>query len=103
MTGTSEYSTFTPSNLHHPPFQTVCHSTTTFIAHFVNQGIAPELIAQILVLFPERPTDNTIEIAVGFAREVGSSKKTQQRPTQRPLYVSVPIKRGQVSVIASRT
>ncbi|TFY59534.1 hypothetical protein EVJ58_g5709 [Rhodofomes roseus] len=51
----------------------VCHSTTTFIAHLVNQGIAHEIIAlQILVLLLERPTDDSIEIAVGFMREVGA-------------------------------
>ncbi|KAI0736821.1 MIF4G-domain-containing protein [Fomitopsis betulina] len=51
----------------------VCHSTTTFIAHLVNQGIAHEIIAlQILVLLLERPTDDSIEIAVGFTREVGA-------------------------------
>jgi pre-mRNA-splicing factor CWC22 len=56
-----------------PPLQTVCHSTTTFIAHLVNQGVAHELIAlQILVLLLERPTDDSIEIAVGFTREVGA-------------------------------
>ena len=54
-----------------PPFQTACHSTTTFIAHFVNQGVAHGLISlKILVRFLERPTDNSIEIAVGFTREV---------------------------------
>jgi len=48
-------------------------STTPFIAHLVNQGIAHELIAhQILVLLLERPTDDSIEIAVGFTREVGA-------------------------------
>ncbi|KAH9967975.1 MIF4G-domain-containing protein [Russula dissimulans] len=53
--------------------KTVCHSTTTFLAHLVNQGVAHELIAlQILVLLLERPTDDSIEIAVGFTREVGS-------------------------------
>ena len=56
-----------------PSFQTVCHSTTTFIAHLVNQGVAHELIAlQILVLLLEKPTDDSIEIAVGFTREVGA-------------------------------
>ncbi|KDQ59686.1 hypothetical protein JAAARDRAFT_127159 [Jaapia argillacea MUCL 33604] len=51
----------------------VCHSTTTFIAHLVNQGVAHEIIAlQILVLLLERPTDDSIEIAVGFMREVGA-------------------------------
>jgi pre-mRNA-splicing factor CWC22 len=53
--------------------QIVCHSTTTFLAHLVNQGVAHELIAlQILVLLVERPTDDSVEIAVGFAREVGA-------------------------------
>ena len=55
------------------PFQTVDHSTTAFIPHIVNQGVAHELIAlQILVLLLERPTDDSIEIAVGFTREVGA-------------------------------
>lgn len=53
--------------------QIVCHSTTTFMAHLVNQGVAHEIIAlQILVLLLERPTDDSIEIAVGFTREVGA-------------------------------
>ncbi|KAI0259929.1 hypothetical protein BC834DRAFT_903310 [Gloeopeniophorella convolvens] len=48
--------------------KTVCHSTTTFLAHLVNQGVAHELIAlQILVLLLERPTDDSIEIAVANA------------------------------------
>ncbi|KAJ7584937.1 armadillo-type protein [Mycena floridula] len=51
----------------------VCNSATTFIAHLVNQSIAHEIIAlQILVLLLERPTDDSIEIAVGFMREVGA-------------------------------
>lgn len=55
------------------PPQIVCHSTTTFIAHLVNQTVAHEIIAlQILVLLLERPTDDSIEIAVGFTREVGA-------------------------------
>ena len=51
----------------------MCNSTTTFIAHLVNQQVAHEIIAlQILVLLLERPTDDSIEIAVGFTREVGA-------------------------------
>ncbi|KAJ7777836.1 hypothetical protein DFH07DRAFT_565912 [Mycena maculata] len=51
----------------------VCHSTTTFIGHLVNQAVAHEIIAlQIIVLLIERPTDDSIEIAVGFMREVGA-------------------------------
>ncbi|KAI0320321.1 MIF4G-domain-containing protein [Amylostereum chailletii] len=53
--------------------KTVCQSTTTFIAHLVNQGVAHEIIAlQILVLLLERPTDDSMEIAVSFTREVGA-------------------------------
>ncbi|THH08696.1 hypothetical protein EW145_g2516, partial [Phellinidium pouzarii] len=51
----------------------VCHSTTTFIAHLVNQAVAHEIIAlQTLVLLLEQPTDDSVEIAVGFMREVGA-------------------------------
>lgn len=54
-------------------FQIVCHSTTAFLAHLVNQQVANEIIAlQILILLLERPTDDSIEIAVGFMREVGA-------------------------------
>ena len=43
------------------------------MAHLVNQSVAHEIIAlQILVLLLERPTDDSIEIAVGFMREVGA-------------------------------
>ncbi|KAF5352025.1 hypothetical protein D9758_009416 [Tetrapyrgos nigripes] len=53
--------------------KTICHSTTTFIAHLINQGVAHEIIAlQILILLLERPTDDSVEIAVGFMREVGA-------------------------------
>lgn len=39
----------------------------------MNQQVAHEIIAlQILVLLLERPTDDSIEIAVGFTREVGA-------------------------------
>ena len=51
----------------------VCHSTTAFIAHLVNQAVAHEIVAlQILMLLLEHPTDDSIEIAVGFMREVGA-------------------------------
>jgi len=51
----------------------VCHSATSFIAHLVNQAVAHEIIAlEILVLLLDRPTDDSIEIAVGLMREVGA-------------------------------
>lgn len=66
---TSKQPSSLPSN--HP--QTVCHSTSTFIAHLVNQAVAHEILAlQMVVLLLERPTDDSVEIAVGFMREVGA-------------------------------
>lgn len=52
--------------------KTVCHATSTFIAHLCNHYVAHEIVAlQILLLCLERPTDDSIEVAVGFMREVG--------------------------------
>ncbi|EIW71737.1 hypothetical protein TREMEDRAFT_38044 [Tremella mesenterica DSM 1558] len=52
--------------------KTICHATSTFIAHLCNQYVAHEIVAlQILLLCLERPTDDSIEVAVGFMREVG--------------------------------
>ncbi|ORX37969.1 armadillo-type protein [Kockovaella imperatae] len=52
--------------------KTICHATSTFIAHLVNQYVAHEIVAlQILLLCLDRPTDDSIEVAVGFMREVG--------------------------------
>ncbi|OAD80770.1 hypothetical protein PHYBLDRAFT_11102, partial [Phycomyces blakesleeanus NRRL 1555(-)] len=53
--------------------KTVCLAVSTFIAHLTNQLIAHEILAlQILALLLERPTDDSVEIAVGFMREVGA-------------------------------
>ena len=55
--------------------QILCHSTTTFITHLVNQSLAHEIIAfQIFILLLERPTDDSVEIAMGFMHdaEVGA-------------------------------
>ena len=50
-----------------------CLSSTTFLAHLVNQKVANELIAlQILVLLLEKPTDDSVEVAVGYMRQVGA-------------------------------
>ncbi|MCO5549622.1 hypothetical protein L7F22_003095 [Adiantum nelumboides] len=51
----------------------VCHATSMFIAHLVNQRVVHEILAlEILVLLLEKPTDDSVEIAVGFMREVGA-------------------------------
>ncbi|KAI6146189.1 armadillo-type protein [Pisolithus tinctorius] len=53
--------------------KTVCHSSTTFIAHLINQAVAHEIIAlETLIFLLECPTDDSVEIAVGFMREVGA-------------------------------
>ncbi|TKY87880.1 hypothetical protein EX895_003461 [Sporisorium graminicola] len=53
--------------------KTVCNSTAMFIAHLVNQRVVHEVLAlEILVLLLEKPTDDSVEIAVGFMREVGA-------------------------------
>ncbi|GAA5830222.1 hypothetical protein JCM11251_001273 [Rhodosporidiobolus azoricus] len=49
------------------------NATVTFIAQLVNQQVAHEVLAlQVLVLLLERPTDDSVEIAVSFMREVGA-------------------------------
>ena len=51
----------------------VCLSSTMFIAHLVNtQVCSATLAAQILLLLLHKPTDDSVEIAVGLTREVGS-------------------------------
>lgn len=50
----------------------VCLSSTTFIAHLCNQQVVHEMLAaQILLLLLHKPTDDSVEIAVGLTREVG--------------------------------
>ncbi|GAB1320629.1 pre-mRNA-splicing factor cwc22 [Madurella fahalii] len=50
----------------------VCLSSTMFIAHLVNNQVVHEMLAaQILLLLLRKPTDDSVEIAVGLMREVG--------------------------------
>ncbi|KAG0377458.1 pre-mRNA-splicing factor cwc22 [Mortierella sp. AD032] len=50
-----------------------CLATTTFIAHLTNQWVAHEILAlKVLFLLLGQPTEDSIEIAVGFMKEVGS-------------------------------
>ncbi|MCJ1251216.1 pre-mRNA-splicing factor cwc22 [Trapelia coarctata] len=59
----------------------VCLSSTTFIAHLVNQQVAHEMIAaQILLLLLHKPTDDSVEIAVGLTREVGQHLEEMSGP-----------------------
>ncbi|KAF9507851.1 hypothetical protein BS47DRAFT_270663 [Hydnum rufescens UP504] len=65
----------------------VCHATSSFIAHLVNQGVAHDIVAlQMLVLLLERPTDDSVEIAVGFMREVGAFLSQQSPKSNNSIY-----------------
>lgn len=51
----------------------VCNATIIFLAHLVNQRVAHEVLAlEILVVLLEKPSDDSVELAVGFMREVGA-------------------------------
>ncbi|KAI8333434.1 MIF4G-domain-containing protein [Chlamydoabsidia padenii] len=53
--------------------KTACLAVCRFIAHLTNQLVVQEILAmQMLFLMLERPTDDSVEIAVGFMREVGA-------------------------------
>ncbi len=52
--------------------KTRCMSSTRFIAHLVNQQVAHEVLAlEILTLLLESPTDDSVEVAIGFLKECG--------------------------------
>ncbi|XP_068656524.1 uncharacterized protein [Aristolochia californica] len=51
-------------------------ATTKFIAHLVNQQVAHEIVAlELLTVLLENPTDDSVEVAVGFVTECGSLLK----------------------------
>jgi pre-mRNA-splicing factor CWC22 len=59
----------------------VCLSSTTFIAHLCNQQVAHETVAaQLLLLLLHKPTDDSVEIAVGLTREVGQHLEEMSPP-----------------------
>ena len=59
----------------------VCLSSTMFIAHLCNQQVAHEILAaQILLLLLNKPTDDSVEIAVGLIREVGQHIEEMNAP-----------------------
>ncbi|XP_008788549.2 pre-mRNA-splicing factor CWC22 homolog [Phoenix dactylifera] len=48
-------------------------AATKFIAHLVNQQVAHEIIAlELLTVLLENPTDDSVEVAVGFVKECGA-------------------------------
>lgn len=50
----------------------ICLSATRFVAHLVNQRVAHEILAlEILTLLVEKPTDDSVEVAIAFLKESG--------------------------------
>ena len=61
--------------------KTVCLSSTTFIAHLCNQQVVHELLAaHMLQLLLSKPTDDSVEIAVGLTKEVGHHLEEMSGP-----------------------
>ncbi|KAK7418834.1 pre-mRNA-splicing factor cwc22 [Neonectria punicea] len=57
----------------------VCLSSTTFLAHLINQQVQYEMLAgQILLRLLHNPTNDSVEVAVGFCREVGQYLEEMQ-------------------------
>ncbi|KAJ1651031.1 pre-mRNA-splicing factor cwc22 [Dispira simplex] len=51
----------------------LCLATTSFIAHLTNQRMVNEILAfQTLQLLFDNPTDDSVEVAIGFLKECGA-------------------------------
>ncbi|KAL1784786.1 pre-mRNA-splicing factor CWC22-like [Sigmodon hispidus] len=58
----------------------LCLTASKFVAHLINQNVAPEVLClEMLTLLLERPTDDSVEVAIGFLKECGL-KLTQVSP-----------------------
>ncbi|KAF2155886.1 MIF4G-domain-containing protein [Myriangium duriaei CBS 260.36] len=67
--------------------KSVCLSSTTFLAHLINQQVAHEMLAaQILLLLLQKPTDDSVEIAVGLMKEVGAHLEEFQAKIAMAVY-----------------
>jgi len=52
----------------------VCTAMVKFIAHLINQQVAHEILGlQLLTVLLEKPTDDSVELAVSFVKEAGSA------------------------------
>ncbi|KAJ6665192.1 hypothetical protein lerEdw1_004241 [Lerista edwardsae] len=50
----------------------LCLAASKFVAHLMNQNVAHEVLClEMLTLLLERPTDDSIEVAIGFLKECG--------------------------------
>lgn len=67
--------------------KSVCLSSTTFLAHLINQQVAHEMLAaQVLLLLLNKPTDDSVEIAVGLMKEIGQHLEEFQAKISMAVY-----------------
>ncbi|KAI1369200.1 hypothetical protein F5Y08DRAFT_184844 [Xylaria arbuscula] len=65
----------------------VAGSSTLFLAHLANQQVVHEmLVAQILLLLLQKPTDDSVEIAVGLLKNVGAHLEEMNGAIARAVY-----------------
>ena len=65
----------------------VCLSSTTFLAQLINQQVAHEMLAaQVLLLLLHKPTDDSVEIAVGLTKEVGQHMEEMNSQIAHAVY-----------------
>ncbi|XP_068101525.1 pre-mRNA-splicing factor CWC22 homolog [Hyperolius riggenbachi] len=58
----------------------LCLTASKFVGHLINQNVAHEVLAlEMLTLLLERPTDDSVEVSIGFIKESGL-KLTQVTP-----------------------
>uniref|UniRef100_A0A4W3J555 Pre-mRNA-splicing factor CWC22 homolog n=1 Tax=Callorhinchus milii TaxID=7868 RepID=A0A4W3J555_CALMI len=58
----------------------LCLSASKFVGHLVNQNVAHEVLSlEMLTLLLERPTDDSVEVAIAFLKECGM-KLTEVSP-----------------------
>ena len=54
--------------------QVLALACVQFLAHLVNQQVAHEVVAlELLMLLLEKPTDDSVEMAVTFSKECGQA------------------------------
>ena len=56
--------------------QDMCNTAVKFVAHLVNQQVLHELVAlELLTLLLEDPTDDSVEVAIGFLKVGGERRE----------------------------
>ena len=62
-----------------PPLQDMCNAAVKFVAHLVNQQVLHELVAlELLTLLLEDPTDDSVEVAIGFLKVGGEGGEEEE-------------------------